>query len=121
MIDMSDFSLKNVPDELYEFLRASAELNHRSINGELIHLLERSLKPTRRCAKETRETARMLRTRLEGRLFTPDEIDRFKNTEGNRTPSYANMIVVDTIVIAYPSEEDMVVVNGASGHCSDSG
>lgn len=38
-------SIKDVPDDLARALRARAKRNHRSIQGELMDLLETSLKP----------------------------------------------------------------------------
>ncbi len=52
-----NLSLKNVPDEVYERLKARAECHHRSMNGEIIDMLERSIK------SETNELA--LQRRLE--------------------------------------------------------
>jgi len=38
-------SIKDVPDDLARALRARAKRNHRSIQGELMDLLETSLSP----------------------------------------------------------------------------
>ena len=38
-------SIKEVPDELAEALRARAARNHRSIQGELMHILEAAVRP----------------------------------------------------------------------------
>jgi plasmid stability protein len=38
-----NLSIKNVPDEIAERLRARASLNHRSLQGELMAVLEESL------------------------------------------------------------------------------
>lgn len=38
-----NLSIKNVPDELAEKLRQRAKRNHRSLQGELLHLLENSV------------------------------------------------------------------------------
>jgi plasmid stability protein len=40
---MKSLTLKGIPDELLEQLRKRAEQNHRSLNGELLHLLGRSV------------------------------------------------------------------------------
>jgi antitoxin FitA len=40
---MANITLKNIPDPLYQRLRAAAARNRRSINGEAIARLERSL------------------------------------------------------------------------------
>ena len=70
-------TLKNIPDEIYERLKASAEENRRSLNREAIVCLERALlgvapSPVQRLAR-----ARSLRGGLEGR-FPASEIDRMK-------------------------------------------
>lgn len=35
------FTLKGIPDEVYRRLKEKAKMNHRSINKELLHRLER--------------------------------------------------------------------------------
>ena len=42
-----NLSIKNVPDELAERLRQQAKRNHRSLQGELLYLLEVSAVPHR--------------------------------------------------------------------------
>jgi plasmid stability protein len=42
---MVSLSVKNVPDALARALRKRAKRNHRSIQGELMHILESSLRP----------------------------------------------------------------------------
>jgi len=44
---MATVTLKNIPDELYERLKATAQAHRRSINSELIHCLETVLKPSK--------------------------------------------------------------------------
>jgi len=39
------FSIKDVPDDLAEALRERARLNHRSLQGELLHILESAVRP----------------------------------------------------------------------------
>ena len=38
-------SIKNVPDELAEELRQQAARHHRSVQGELLHIVESALRP----------------------------------------------------------------------------
>jgi plasmid stability protein len=38
-------SIKDVPDDLADALRVQAARNHRSIQGELMHLLEAGVRP----------------------------------------------------------------------------
>jgi plasmid stability protein len=40
-----NLSIKNVPDELADRLRERAKRNHRSLQGELLAVLEAALKP----------------------------------------------------------------------------
>lgn len=40
---MSALTIKNIPSNLYKSLKESARIHHRSINGEAIACLERSL------------------------------------------------------------------------------
>lgn len=40
---MPSYTLKDIPEELYERVRASADRSRRSINAEILHRLERSL------------------------------------------------------------------------------
>lgn len=40
---MATITLKNIPDALYERLKYFAKLRHRSLNGEIIHNLEKSV------------------------------------------------------------------------------
>ena len=35
----TNFTVKNIPEDVYEKLKARAERNHRSINGEIISVL----------------------------------------------------------------------------------
>ena len=37
---MATFTLKNVPDQLLDRVRAAAEVHHRSMNGEILACLE---------------------------------------------------------------------------------
>ena len=61
-------SIKNVPDELAERLRARAKQNHRSLQGELVAILEETVVPQRKLTvDEVLESARALGIR------TPDE------------------------------------------------
>jgi plasmid stability protein len=41
---MPTITLKNIPPDLYERLKESAAANHRSINSEVISLIERGVR-----------------------------------------------------------------------------
>jgi plasmid stability protein len=60
-------SIKDVPDELAEALRARAARNHRSLQGELMHILEFAVGPRPFRARELAGEIRTLG------LSTPDE------------------------------------------------
>ena len=40
---MTSLTIKNIPESLYERLKETAARNRRSMNSEVIHLLERTL------------------------------------------------------------------------------
>jgi plasmid stability protein len=71
---MASLTIKNIPDELYDMLKQSATLHHRSVNSELIHCLEKTLKPTRMSAEQLADTASILRSRVAGPQLTEQEI-----------------------------------------------
>jgi plasmid stability protein len=60
-------SVKDVPEELAQALRERAARNHRSLQGELMHILESAIRP-----KPFQATALRQRIRELG-FATPDE------------------------------------------------
>ncbi len=60
-----NLSVKNVPDEIAEKLRERAKRNHRSLQGEMLAVLESSVEPRRLTVDEVyrRVKALGLRTR----------------------------------------------------------
>ena len=71
-------TLKNIPDEVYQRLKASAESHRRSLNSEAIVCLESVLLPGRIGPKERLARARALRAALPGAKFPARDIDAFK-------------------------------------------
>jgi plasmid stability protein len=71
-------TLKNIPDEVYERLKASAEAHRRSLNSEAIVCLESVLIPGRVPVSERLARARALRAALPKAKFRPKDIDAFK-------------------------------------------
>lgn len=61
-----NLSIKNVPDEIAEKLRRRAERQHRSLQGELMNILEQSVN--------------------EERYFSPSELLAEVRASGLRTP-----------------------------------
>lgn len=71
-------TLKNIPDEVYERLKASAEAHRRSLNSEAIVCLESVLLPEKVAPGERLARARALRATLPKGKFKAQEIDTFK-------------------------------------------
>ena len=71
-------TLKNIPDVVYQRLKASAEAHRRSLNSEAIVCLEAVLLPDRMEPGERIARARALRAGLPKGAFEPEEIDAFK-------------------------------------------
>ena len=71
-------TLKNIPDEIYERLRQSADLHRRSLNSEAIVCLETILVPTRIAPAQRLARARALRAELPQGKFRAKDIDTAK-------------------------------------------
>ncbi len=67
---MPSLSVKNVPEETLDRLRERAKRNHRSLQGELLTILDEVLKPGKLTIRELYE-----RGQASG-LRTPDESTR---------------------------------------------
>lgn len=76
---MASVTVKNIPDELYERLKALARVNHRSINSEIIALIERSVGKSPEEVAEILERTRRIRELTAHYVITDDEITRMKN------------------------------------------
>jgi plasmid stability protein len=68
-------TLKNIPDEVYDRLKASAEMHRRSLNSEAIVCLESVLLPGRLPLSERLARARALRGSLPQGKFQARDID----------------------------------------------
>ncbi len=75
---MATLTIKNMPDELYEKIKASAAVNRRSINQEVIFLIEQVLAANAAGFETTLSEVRLLREQL-GIYVTEDEINQAKN------------------------------------------
>ena len=71
-------TLKNIPDSVYERLKAAAELHRRSMNSEAIVCLEAVLLPPRVSPTERLARARELRATLQPAKFLARDIDGLK-------------------------------------------
>jgi plasmid stability protein len=72
---MTTITVKNIPDELYERLREAAKDNRRSINGEIIHRIERSLTSSQAAIEPLLARIRRLHESFEGQTLTVEQID----------------------------------------------
>ncbi|RMG55655.1 MAG: Arc family DNA-binding protein [Gammaproteobacteria bacterium] len=73
---MASITLKNIPEDLYERLKAAARAHHRSINGELIHCLESVLMPQPVSPEERLERLRRIRPSVAPSAVSPEEIQQ---------------------------------------------
>ena len=73
----TNFTLKNIPEDLYERVKARAERNNRSINGEIISILGAATAPNHIPVDVILARARTLRERTRG-FLTDDFIDQAK-------------------------------------------
>lgn len=78
-IVMATLTLKNIPDDLYNQLKDTAKLHHRSINSEILYCLERVINPHKVNVNEHLELARQLRVKTTNYLLTDEEIDKAKS------------------------------------------
>lgn len=73
----TNFTLKNIPDDIYEKIKVRAERNHRSVNGEIIAILGDAVMARRRSAAEILARARELRSHTRG-FLTDDFLNKVK-------------------------------------------
>lgn len=78
---MTTITVKDIPDELYQRLKAAAQSSRRSINSEIIVCLERALTSRRVETEGLLATARSLRERVARRPFAVAELDEAR-TQG---------------------------------------
>ncbi len=71
-------TLKNIPDDVYERLKAAAEAHRRSMNSEAIVCLESVLLPAKLPPTERLARARALRSTLPRGKFKARDIDAMK-------------------------------------------
>jgi len=71
-------TMKNIPDEVYQRLKASAQTHRRSLNSEAIVCLESVLVPGRVAVSERLARARALRAAQPTATFKATDIDAYK-------------------------------------------
>ena len=73
-----NLTLKNIPEEVYQRLKAAAEAHRRSLNSEAIVCLETALLPRSVAGVERLAAAQALRAKLPKVVFRAKEIAEFK-------------------------------------------
>jgi plasmid stability protein len=71
-------TVKNIPPELYERLKQSAALHHRSINSEVIALIEASIAAKKRKPEDFLASAKTIREKTGRYELKQEFIDRAK-------------------------------------------
>ncbi len=72
-------TVKNIPSTLYELLKQNASRNHRSINNEIIEIMENSLQSKKMTPEDFLASARRLRAKTKSPKLTEDLLSQAKN------------------------------------------
>ena len=75
---MPAITVKNIPDELYNLLKKSAKMNHRSINSEIIYCIEHRLKSHKKNIDDILASASRFREKTSEYKLTEKELNRAK-------------------------------------------
>ena len=78
---MPALTIKNIPDELYNDLKLSAEQHHRSINSEVIVCLKRTLQSGKINPEDKLKNILALRADIVPDAITADEITHVINED----------------------------------------
>lgn len=76
---MPALTLKNIPDDLYERLKESAQVHRRSLNSEILYCVERALIPYRIDVSDHLLTARKIREKTADYPLTDELLSAAKN------------------------------------------
>jgi plasmid stability protein len=72
-----NFTLKNIPDDIYAKIKVRAERNRRSVNGEIIDILAAAVMTRQKNVAEILARADELRSHTKG-FLTDEFIDQAK-------------------------------------------
>lgn len=75
---MYSITVKNIPADIYESLKQSAKANRRSINSEIIVIIEEAVKSKKTPPEEFLVRARQLREKTADYTITDDEFTAAK-------------------------------------------
>ena len=76
---MPTITINNIPNSLYSQLKTAASVNHRSLNGEILHCIEYALGTHKINALEHIKIARKLRAKTLQHNLTDLELNNFKS------------------------------------------
>jgi len=76
---MVTVTIKNIPEEVYERIKTQAKVNHRSINGEILSILEQAISLAPIDVQTTLERARKVRELTAHYTITASEIEKMIN------------------------------------------
>jgi plasmid stability protein len=76
---VATITIKNIPDDLYEELKAQAAANRRSINNEVIMIIERAFRSYKPSPEEVLARARKLRDLTAHYVITAEEVEQWVN------------------------------------------
>jgi len=76
---MATITVKNIPDKIYNILKKLAAQHHRSINSEIIYLIERATGGTRIDPEEHMLIARKLREKTKNHAISGAQISNLRN------------------------------------------
>ena len=71
-------TIKNIPAGLYDRIKTNATKNHRSINSEIIAIIENTLSTKKISPGNFLASARRLREKTKNHILTEDFLDRAK-------------------------------------------
>ena len=75
---MPNITVKNIPEHTYKILKQTARTHHRSVNSEIIHLIEKSTISTPFQPEHHLSLARRSRENTRKFLLTEDILQRSK-------------------------------------------
>ena len=76
---MVTITIKNIPAQIYERIKAQAKTNHRSINGEILSILDQAVSLPPIDVQATLERARKVRELTANYAITAEEIEKMIN------------------------------------------
>lgn len=76
---MVTVTIKNIPEEIYARIKTQAKANHRSINGEILSILEQAISIPPIDVQGTLKRARKVRELTAHYKITADEIEKLIN------------------------------------------